>query len=416
MRESDWLRHTSAAFQLMIASSWIAPASCREIQDEAVQRACDARPNWTEYLQLVDRHRTPASSWAVLKRISGPNVPEQVKRELQRRSDLCRRQAMLHLQLLAGILRRLNQGGIPVMPLKGPLLSLALYGDVGLRQSKDIDILVPQSEIRRTQEYLEDMGWRLAADYFVLSPRQLEATLLHEYHVGYLHPQQGCQLELHWRWSSPQWTEQDWTKGRTNVLSGFSYHVMNEVDLAIYLAGHGGAHRWFRAKWLGDLARLHCQGQVDWAKVLTSARSLHQHRPMLLSLQLLSECYHLVFPNVPQGLLSSSPNSLVSAAVCALRASRESDTGNFWERLKECVQLRGNLRGLWPHRSWWTGVTHSRLDFRILRIPDRLFWAYTPLRPLLWLWRRPRVELQNYIIGSCRKINESFSVRANTSR
>jgi len=43
---------------------------------------------------------------------------------------------MLRLQLLAGVLKGLNHSGIPVMPLKGPLLSLALYGDAGLRQSK----------------------------------------------------------------------------------------------------------------------------------------------------------------------------------------------------------------------------------------------------------------------------------------
>jgi hypothetical protein len=23
----------------------------------------------------------------------------------------------------------------------------------------------------------------------------------------------------------------------------------------------------------------------------------------------------------------------------------------------------------------------------VLRLPDRLFWAYAPLRPFLWVWR-----------------------------
>lgn len=410
MHESDWLRKTSAAFQLMIASSWIAPDSCREIQDEAVQRACDAGPNWTEYLQLVDRHRTSAPSWAVLKRTPRVNVPEQARRELHRRSDLCRWQAMLHLQLLAGVLKSLNQAGILVMPLKGPLLSFTLYGDAGLRQSKDMDILVPQPEIRRTQECLENMGWRLGPEYFPLSPRQWEATFQHESHVGYSHPQ-GCQLELHWQWSWPQWTEPDWGKSRTAELSGFSYRGMNDVDLAIYLASHGGAHRWFRAKWLGDLARLHCQGRVDWMEVLTYARNLHQDRPVLLCLQLLSDCYHLASPSVPRSLLNSLPDSLISAAVYALRADRESNEGNVWDRLKQGVQIQGNFRGLWPHRSWWTGVLHCREDFRMVRLPDRLFWLYTPLRPLLWLWRRPRVELKNFVKQSRRKISELFSLR-----
>ena len=409
MPQSDWLRKASPAFQLMIASSWIAPESLRDIQDQAVQLACDAGLNWTEYLQLIDRHRTPATSWAALKRTPKVHVPQEVKRELQRRSDLCRCQAMLHLQLLTRILQLLNQSKIPVMPLKGPLLSFALYGDVGLRQSKDLDILVPQGEIRRTQECLESAGWRLGAEYFSLSLRQWEATFRHEHHVRYVHPQQGCQLELHWRCSLLQRTEQHWARSRTAELAGSFYQAMSPADLASYLPEHGSIHQWFRAKWLGDLARFHCNSQIDWMDVLAHARTMGLEQPVLLGLQLIGDCYDLPFPSAPGSLRKKLPDRLASRSVRALTSRDEPTARNAWTRFKDNVLTYGYYRMLWPSRFWWGWVIHRRRDFRLLPLPDRFFLLYIPLRPLLWLWRRGS-ELHDATKEFCKKITDTHSL------
>jgi hypothetical protein len=43
-----------------------------------------------------------------------------------------------------------------------------------------------------------------------------------------------------------------------------------------------------------------------------------------------------------------------------------------------------------PQRTWRDHLaefTYRREDFRVLRLPDRFYWAYTPLRPFLWVWR-----------------------------
>src|SRR6266567_623874 len=182
MTSIEWINECSSAFRLMLATSWLAPDGRRPEQKEAIRRACSAGPDWDEYLCLVDRHRIPAMSWASLKCVPDLCLQENVVRELRRRSDACRMQSMLRLQLLAGVLRRFNRASIPVMPLKGPLLSIEMYGDPGLRQSKD------------------------------------------------------------------------------------------RIDLTLYLCNHGSNHAWFRAKWLGDLARIHAAGSVDWMAALTRAR------------------------------------------------------------------------------------------------------------------------------------------------
>ena len=199
MPETSWLEATSPAFRLMIATSWLAPASWQGQQEQAVRKAIGSGPDWAEYVRLVDRHRTPALSWAALKRVPELKIPGPVKLELQKRSDACRMQAVRHSLILAEVLKAFNRAAIPVMPLKGPILSFDLYGDVGLRQSHDLDIAVTQENFLGAQSCLENQGWHLGIDYLSLSPRQLESCLLHEHHLGFAHPRGNCILELHWR-------------------------------------------------------------------------------------------------------------------------------------------------------------------------------------------------------------------------
>jgi hypothetical protein len=178
---------------------------------------------------------------------------------------------------------------------------------------------------------------------------------------------------------------------------------MSTTDLAIYLSAHGAAHQWFRAKWLGDLARLHCNGQVDWMDVLAQARSMGEERPVLLALQLLSESFGLSFHSVPTDLRKRLPNLSASAAIRAL-TTPELKGRNAWVIFTEVIKTYRCNRTLWPYMSWRSVVIYSRLDLGVLCLPDRLFWLYIPLRPLLWLWRRFGMEQRDRIKQFYKKI------------
>ena len=130
----------TSAFRLMIATSWLAPPNWQPNQESAIYEAVAADLDWAEYIRLVDRHRTPALSWAALKRIPDLKIPPSAVQQLQKRSDACRMQAIRNSLLLAEVLKLFARAAIPAMPLKGPILSYDLYADVGLRHSKDLDI------------------------------------------------------------------------------------------------------------------------------------------------------------------------------------------------------------------------------------------------------------------------------------
>lgn len=398
--DSTWLLRASPAFRLVIATSWLAPDSWRSRQEEAILQACAEGMAWADYLRLVDRHRTPALGWAALKRVTGLAIPKPIASELRKRSDGCRLQAVVRLQLLAGVLEALNRAGIPVMPLKGPLLSLEMYGDVGFRQSKDLDVLVDRVDVVKTQECLKALGWQPTSEYASLTRRQSEFNLRYERHIGYVHLQRGCELELHWRTAgeTSEAVATNLSRGVPSKWQGFDYLRMKPTDLALYLCNHGSGHAWARAKWLGDMARIWASESTDWPAVLDVARTTGQERSVSLCLRLLKEAYGL--PTDARGHESSEvlPPALLPKAVRELMAPDEREERSAFTRILEEIRSYRYMRQLWPHKPRWenfTEVALRRVDFKVLRLPDRLFWLYIPLRPFLWTWRHLRDFVRN---------------------
>jgi len=393
MPESSWLEGTSPAFRLMIASSWLAPDSWMDHQELAIREAIVAAPDWAEYIRLVDRHRTPAVSWAALSRIPELKIPEPVEAELKKRSDSCRMQAIRHSLILAEVLKAFNRADIPVMPLKGPILSFDLYRDVGLRQSKDLDLACPPEDIARAQACLESQGWLLESTFCHLTPRQWKSLYRHEYHLPFIHSLRGTMLELHWHniVDLPSQTNEQWAKSIPSIWQGCSYQAMHPIDLVLYLCNHGGKHGWFRAKWLGDMARIHAMGQMDWDAAVRQARKAGQEISLLATLRLLELVYGLPMPDLPEALRKKLPTSLINGSLHVLQDPEEPEGRSPVASFRDGLRMHRYGRLALSQRMVWETIKrygYCRVDFHVLRLPDSLFWAYAPLRPILWLWRR----------------------------
>jgi hypothetical protein len=376
----------------MIATSWLAPDSWRQNQDNAIREAIEAGPDWKEYLSLVDRHRTSALSWASLSRAAGTTVPEFVGQALQKRSDACRMTAVEHCLLLANAVKRLNRAGIPVMPLKGQILSFTLYGDVGLRETLDMDLEVPREDLARAQNCLVSKSWHLEESFFPMSPRQWESFLRNEQHINFIHARTGRMLELHWRnqWETPDATRARWARSTPSTLQECSIRAMDPSDLTLYLCCHGGLHAWFRAKWLGDLARAHSLGLLDWKAAWEEARRSRQTRVLMAGIYLLEQVHGLPRPDLPAQAWQESSPTLVAVPLQALYHSGQPLHRVGPAKLRNRIRRSRYERLLWPTKSWrdsFSELFYGREDFRTLPLPDAFFWAYKPLRPVLWLWR-----------------------------
>ncbi len=110
------------------------------------------------------------------------------------------------LQLVAmRIMTMLGNAGIRSMPLKGPLLGEALYGDPGRRLSSDIDLLVAPDQLQAAVELVSGMGYNAPTDH-------VEHSGLPLLHFALVHPRGELPpVELHWR---IHWYERSFARER----------------------------------------------------------------------------------------------------------------------------------------------------------------------------------------------------------
>jgi hypothetical protein len=108
-------------------------------------------------------------------------------------TEAVRRQSIfLHLVSLH-LITVLAEAEIRCIPLKGPQLSEAVYGDIGRRLSGDVDLLVSPEQLPRAVEVVRGLGYSAPTDYVGQDNLPLlHFTLLHEREE--LPP-----VELHWR-------------------------------------------------------------------------------------------------------------------------------------------------------------------------------------------------------------------------
>jgi hypothetical protein len=99
---------------------------------------------------------------------------------------------------------RLEEAGIAVLVLKGPLQARRLHGDVGFRHSNDVDLLVGAGDLDRAASVLAGFG-------YALEPTPVRGHGLPDIHARLRSPTGGLpRIDLHWR---VHWYEDEFSTG-----------------------------------------------------------------------------------------------------------------------------------------------------------------------------------------------------------
>lgn len=378
-------------FQLLAACSWIAPQSLIQSQSDQITTLCKEDMDWNLFVELVHHHRTHVLSYSNLSRHARNYVPENIWQQLKAMNDQTRIRALQHAAELARLCKKFTELDIVALPLKGVLLSQELYGDPGIRQSKDLDILIKPKDLDKTATMLEEEGYRPALlSHNILTARHKEHIRNALHHLEYFHESKHINLEIHWNcvfWQPAQVAEL-WNHCRQIEWLGVNMNCLDDEARLLYLCDHGTSHQWFRLKWLGDIAMLFSRGpSYDWSKLPGLADRLGLRRVLAQTALLVHWIYGIQLPDPINEIMNETPISL-SLGNQAIRAMQlGAGTLNrpleglriFWflMKLKPCLKYTDIMKA----------VMIAPGDLCYFPIPDRLFWLYIPLRPVFWCWR-----------------------------
>lgn len=355
--------------------------------------------SWELLVQLSDRHRMLPFLYKNLKadfgRIAIPSVLKD-KYLVQTQQTLKMAAESVRISTL------LTNHGIQNIILKGPFLGQQLYGDLALRPSRDIDILVLSSSIEEFHTIFSSVGYRLINADFELSPKQKAYYFKHKNQLAYRHPETGVIVELHWRLFSqkslfPVSIDKVFAEREEVVVAGKTISVLSKEHSFEFLCLHGAIHQWFRLRWLRDISQLVESRDFNLMSVMRNARENGNERSVSQAIVL----SHLVFGSKAFDQSISDEKIVNWLVVKAAEAAinDESYTGSRRvTRLRTPIYKMKLKRGFWHKVESWKILNPNFSDWKTVKLPDFLFFLYFILRPIFWFY-------SVYLVGSNRKQN-----------
>jgi hypothetical protein len=122
--------------------------------------------DWAELLVVAaDQGVAPLVSHR-LEVWAGEMLPSLWREQFREEFDRNTRRNLFLSAELCRVLAALDTAGVRATPYKGPVLAVQAYGDIALRQFADLDIVIPQKQIREAHSALLKLGFHSAEDGF----------------------------------------------------------------------------------------------------------------------------------------------------------------------------------------------------------------------------------------------------------
>jgi len=377
-------------------------ACCRiKPNDEDIKLQIVLAPqiNPEKFLALAIRHRVEPLVRHNLKLHETGVFPDKILEALTTRVRNNAIKALRAMRINVQLARLMREHGIPYLPLKGVTVAHRYYGSINLRHANDLDCWIPEQSLDEVRALLTGLGCRSDPENCfdeVEKRGKHHCNFLrqHQHHDVMSHPD-GVALEVHWRITSNsngmRHDHADMFATGESVFIGGGPIVMIEPEAQLlYLCDHGGAHGWYRLKWLADLPQVLESREWDWPKVLDKAKQAKSLPTLLLGLKLAQQLFGWDIPESVATAMKKQP-----FLMWQLNTVYENLSGTDFEMVYPSV-LQGLKHVLYRMsfllsskyvRGELTYHFLSHNDLRVIPLPDRLFWVYYFVRPVL-IWRQ----------------------------
>ena len=202
-------------------------------------------------------------------------IPGSEREYLVSRLTEDRTRALKQIAAFNIIAKAFNKNNITWLSFKGPVLSQALFGDATIRSSKDIDIWVPKTELKKSHDILINNNFLLKSTS-EKEKCKIWHTILHKDDI-YLHQATGVELELHWHLIPGSRFTDNLIINNRQIITFFQNRtpVFNPEMEFIYLCAHAGKSHWQRLSWLFDIYDYSLKISPNKEKLFFTAKQYH---------------------------------------------------------------------------------------------------------------------------------------------
>ena len=358
-------------------------SSVRRFLNPATPMPDPEKIDWPSLMDLAQAHGVIPMLHAALQNVA---VPDMAAAQLHSTFENSVRWSLAEAGELARLAELFDRFGIPMVALKGPMLSQYLYGDPASRASVDVDVLVKSEDVVRARDTLLANGYH-GTNALPWNSRSACLRLRGD-EMSFVSPI-GVSVDVHWRLVPPHFASvfdktDPWQSLRVASLAGHQVQILAPEAQLLFLCAHGAKHMFERLGWICDIARfLVVTPDLDWNLIVSDARQAHALRQVLFSVRLATDLFGIrssaELPSDPsvEPLVVSVRTRLLahgSAEISALVSTR------FILRLLE----RKNHRVRFLFGEFFTP---SEAEYRVLRLPPWFHFLYYPFRPVRLAWK-----------------------------
>lgn len=362
-----------------------------------VQSVAAAIGDWSAVVRVATRHRITGLVAESL-RMAGVTLPQEAAARLSRREQQIVLQNLAFASETHRVLSGLDSAGVDALVVKGVALNLLAYGTLGLKEARDVDILIPPESIDAALAAMAALGYRRIIPDPMLEEARARTWITICKESAWVHDASACLVELHTGLADnptmiPNITARS-PRQTVTIGAGLAVATLRDEELFSYLCVHGAAHGWARLKWLADLAAfLSHRSPAEREALYRRSVELGAGRS---SAQALLLCIDLFDLDCGSGLERELRSDRVSAWL-ADHARRRLSSGRYAERELDSSAF-GTVWIQFSHFLLGRGLRHKRAELK-----QKLFGHHTPvalplprplrfLYPLLsiphWGWRR----------------------------
>jgi hypothetical protein len=373
-----------------LSARWaILLAACSTRSDSDKEKRAILRPllqqevEWETLVDLADRHGVAPLLYHTLSSLQLP-IPSDKLRNLRDNYHRNLHKSLFLSRELIRILEHIEALGLEIMPYKGLALAESVYGDIALRQTGDIDLLIRPQDVSRVSAAVRDLGYTPNA---TLSPAEQHAYLKSGYELSFDGEAGPNLLEVQWG-IQPRFYAVDYDMAglfqravMTNI-AGHSAKTPSTEDLILILSLHAAKHVWGRLIWLRDVAQMIAMPALNWQWIEAQARELGVAR--ILAVTLLLAC-DLLNAEIPAGAQNLIRDAGASALVFQVRGQIMSEAvydveSSDYFRLMISLRERQSDRLRFLQRLL---LTPGPSEWKAVKLPAPLFPLYRAVR----LWR-----------------------------
>ncbi|HEX5734968.1 MAG TPA: nucleotidyltransferase family protein [Blastocatellia bacterium] len=342
------------------------------------------RIDWDYLVRAATHHSLLPLLHSHLSAICPDDIPGAASNRLKEHSQNNSRNSLLLTGELIKLQRLFQSQDIPMVPFKGPILAACFYGDVGLRQFSDLDLLVRKQDVFKARDIL------ISAQYlprYRLGATQRAAMVEQKCEEPFDRDDNAATVDLHWaviptRFSFAPDIASIWQGLERVSLSGCEFLTVAPEDLIMLICIHGAKHAWERLGWICDLAELiRARRSLDWNSVIETGRRSGGQRILSLGLFLASDLLDAPLPpGVFESVQSDRQVRSLAAKVYSNLSRRIDRQISVFERdlfyLQSMNRVKDRAHLLSDH------IKPTPLEWQMVPLPPYLSFFYYPLRPI----------------------------------